>query len=60
MSREENIRAILECNFYGFKEEIIETAVKMILETDSANDIDIVSKSDDDPSHPFADDVLMG
>lgn len=32
MTREENIKAILECNFVGFKEEIINTATKRICE----------------------------
>lgn len=32
MSYEENVRAILECNFAGFKDEIIDRAVKMIME----------------------------
>ena len=32
MNKETYIRAILECNFAGFKEEIIETAVKKIME----------------------------
>lgn len=32
MSYEENVRAILECNFSGFKDEIIDRAVKMIIE----------------------------
>ena len=31
MSYEENVRAILNCCFAGFKEEIIETAVKGIM-----------------------------
>lgn len=35
MTIEENIRAILECNFAGFKEEIIDTAVKKIAEIES-------------------------
>lgn len=30
MSKEANVRAILECNFTGFKDEIIDTAVKLI------------------------------
>lgn len=30
MSKEANIRAILECNFTGFKDEIIDTAVELI------------------------------
>ncbi len=32
MTREENIRAILECNFAGFKDDIIDIAVKRICE----------------------------
>ena len=32
MTREENIKAILECNFAGFKEEIINIAAKSICE----------------------------
>ncbi len=32
MNRETYIRAVLECNFAGFKEEIIETAVQKIME----------------------------
>lgn len=32
MTREENIRAILECNFAGFKDDIIDIAVKRISE----------------------------
>ena len=32
MTYEENVRAILECNFAGFKDEIIDRAVKMIME----------------------------
>ncbi len=32
MTREENIRAILECNFAGFKDDIIDIAVKKICE----------------------------
>lgn len=35
MNQETYIRAILECNFAGFKEEIIETAVKKIMEYDA-------------------------
>lgn len=31
MTREENIRAILECNFSGTKEELIDIAVKSIM-----------------------------
>lgn len=31
MTYEENVRAILESNFTGFKEEVIDTACKMIL-----------------------------
>lgn len=31
MTYEENVRAILESNFAGFKEEVIDTACKMIL-----------------------------
>lgn len=31
MTREENIRAILECNFSGTKEELIDIAVKNIM-----------------------------
>lgn len=31
MTREENIRSILECNFSGFKDEIIDVAVNAIL-----------------------------
>jgi hypothetical protein len=31
MTREENIRAILECNFSGFKDEKIDVAVNAIL-----------------------------
>lgn len=34
MNKETYIRAILESNFAGFKEEIIETAVKKIMEYD--------------------------
>lgn len=32
MTKEENIKAILECNFVGFREEIINIATKMICE----------------------------
>ena len=32
MTTEQNIRAILECNFAGFKEEIIDSACNRILE----------------------------
>ena len=32
MLQETYIRAILECNFAGFKDEIIETAVQRIME----------------------------
>lgn len=31
MSYEENVRAILQCCFSGYKDEIIETAVKAIM-----------------------------
>lgn len=31
MTYEENVRAILESNFAGFKDEVIDTACKMIL-----------------------------
>lgn len=31
MTKENNIRAILETNFAGFREDIIESAVKMIM-----------------------------
>lgn len=31
MTREQNIKAILECNFTGFKDEIIEIATKNIM-----------------------------
>ena len=36
MNQETYIRAILESNFAGFKEEIIETAVKKIMEYDDS------------------------
>lgn len=39
MNQETYIRAILECNFAGFKEEIIETAVKKIMEYTEAEPI---------------------
>jgi hypothetical protein len=32
MTYEENVRTILECNFAGFKDEIIDRAVKLIME----------------------------
>jgi len=32
MNTETYIRAVLECNFAGFKDEVIETAVKRIME----------------------------
>ena len=35
MDKETYIRAVLECNFEGFKDEIIETAVRKILEYDN-------------------------
>lgn len=35
MDKETYIRAILECNFAGFKDEIIETAVRKILKYDN-------------------------
>lgn len=35
LSFEENVRAVLECNFTGFKDEIINTAVKSITELNS-------------------------
>lgn len=40
LSTKENIRAILECNFAGFKDEYIEIALNRIMEIiDEANDI---------------------
>ncbi len=35
MDKETYVRAVLECNFAGFKDEIIETAVRKILEYDN-------------------------
>ena len=35
MTHKENIKAILECNFAGFKEEIIDSACDRILEQES-------------------------
>ena len=43
MTREENIRAILECNFSGFKDEIIDIAVKNIMSL-SQEPIDALQK----------------
>lgn len=37
MDKETYVRAVLECNFAGFKDEIIETAVRKILEYEEAN-----------------------
>ena len=37
MNRETYVRAVLECNFAGFKDEIIETAVRKILEYDNGS-----------------------
>lgn len=37
MSREANVRAILECNFTGFKDEIIDTAVELICDIDTSS-----------------------
>ena len=34
MSKEENIRAVLQTHFSGFKEDIIESAVKMVIDLD--------------------------
>jgi hypothetical protein len=31
MTKEQNVRAILECNFTGFKDELIDIAVKNIM-----------------------------
>lgn len=42
MTKEENIRAILECLFTGFKDEIIDEAVKKIL-TIKCDDTDNVA-----------------
>ena len=40
LTTKENIRAILECNFAGFKDEYIENALDRIMEIiDDANDI---------------------
>ena len=39
MSKEENIRAILKCCFAGFKDEIIDIAVKEILKIKCDDDI---------------------
>ena len=41
MTYEENVRAILECNFVGFKEEIIDTATQRICELDIPKGITI-------------------
>lgn len=38
MTREQNIKAILETNFSGFKEEVIDIAVKKIIEIESCGD----------------------
>ena len=35
MDKETYVRAVLECNFAGFKDEIIETALRKILEYDN-------------------------
>lgn len=34
MDKETYVRAVLECNFAGFKDEIIETALRKIMEYD--------------------------
>lgn len=38
MTREQNIRAILECNFAGFKDEMIDSAVKSIVDLSDIDD----------------------
>lgn len=38
MTRSENIKAILECNFPGFKDELIENACKRIVAEDERLD----------------------
>lgn len=41
MTYKENVRAILECNFVGFKEEIIDAATQRICELDIPKGITI-------------------
>lgn len=45
MTKEENIRAILECNFAGFKDENIDTAVSRIMELDGEPCEDCISRT---------------
>lgn len=48
MTREENIKAILECIFVGFKEEIINIATKRICELDQEPKTnDVISSSEE-------------
>ena len=44
MTREENIKSILECHFTGFKEELIDNAVKCIC--DLSDDGEYIKKED--------------
>lgn len=44
MTREENIKSILECHFTGFKEELIDNAVKCIC--DLSDDGEYIKRSD--------------
>lgn len=44
MTREQNIKAILESNFAGFKDEIINTATKKLLSLDDDTSGDLISR----------------
>ena len=46
MTREENIRSILECNFSGFKDEIINVAVNAILDLKDETCEDCISRAE--------------
>lgn len=57
MIREENIRAILECNFAGFKDEIIDNVVKRICELKLSEWIPVSKRLPEDYETVIASDV---
>lgn len=58
MTTEENIRAILECNFSGFKEEIIDNVTKRLCEM--IDDLGVLKWNDiKEKKPPYHTDILV-
>lgn len=49
MTKEQNVRAILECNFAGFREDLIDIAVDRIMDLTESNE-----KCENIPDDPIA------